>query len=519
MPVASRYKPPDSKLERRIITAMIISTNYLKQVHGIYRSESLKTKFTKTIAAWCIEYYEEYKEAPAKHIQDIFHSKTKQNFAADQVEDISDFLTEISEEYETSEQLNVEYLLRQTEAHFRLNVLDHIRVELGRAIISGDVEQGESIVKGFERTVRQQTEGIDIFRDRDAVISTFAEDQTGDKLIRFPGDLGNVIGDLEREYLMAFVGNTGVGKSWWMLQSGWWLTLAGYDVLYVSFEMSQAQVLTRTYQWSTGRPKRTGNILMPQWDCASNQTGECHYDYRTCKSQIITSKTGKFLSPDSYPSDYKPCQACKGDPKRKMDYEPASFIQPEKREGLDLERGIKMRNLFDRAQKRAGVFDFIRWPARQKSIDDLRLHLSNIEDYQGKVYDVIITDYASKMKPDQAYREKRFGIEEVFQDHKALAQEKHCLVITGHQGNTVRDDTDLSRGSWQESIAGLNELDVGVVINQKQQEKKKGWSEKSAGLYRLSMSKMRDEDFNPNAQVYCLSCLGIGRPYLDSYKK
>jgi len=518
MTVASRYKPPDSKLERRIITAMIISTDYLRQVYGIYRSESLKTKFTKTIASWCIEYWEEYKEAPGQHIKDIFHSKTKQNFAEDQVEDISEFLIEISEEYETAEQLNVEYLLRQTESHFRLNVLDHIRVELGKSIVAGDVEQGESIIKGFERTVRQQTEGVDIFRDRDAVISTFADDQTGDKLIKFPGNLGNVIGELEREYLMAFVGNTGVGKSWWMLQSGWWLTLAGYDVLYVSFEMSQAQVLTRTYQWATGRPKRSGYILLPVWDCVSNQTGKCHYDFRACKSQITDSK-GKYLHPKAYPDNYKPCQACKEDIQKKIDYEPASFLQPEQREGLDLEHSIKMRNLFERANKRAGVFDFIRWPARQKSIDDLRLHLQNIEDYQGKIYDVIITDYASKMRPDQAYREKRFGIEEVFQDHKALAQEKNCLVITGHQGNTVRDDKDLSRGSWQESIAGLNELDIGVIINQKQQEKTSGWSEKSSGLYRLSMGKMRDEDFNPNAQVYILSCLGIGRPYLDSYKK
>jgi len=518
MPVASRYKPPDSKLERRIITAMIISSDYLKQVHGIYRPESLKTNFTKTIAAWCIEYWEEYKEAPAQHIQDIFHNKTKNNFAADQTEDISEFLTEISEEYETAEQLNVEYLLRQTEIHFRLNVLDHLRVELGKAIISGDVELGESKVKGFERTVRQQTEGIDIFRDRDAVVTTFSEEVTGDKLIRFPGHLGAVIGDLEREYLVAYLGNTGVGKSWWMLQSGWWFVMAGYNVLYVSFEMSLPQVTTRTYQWSTGRPKRTGNILLPQWDCVSNQTGKCHFDFRSCKSQIVDAK-GKYLHPNAYPDDYKPCQACKEIDKRRIDYEPASFLQLEKREGLNLERGIKMRNLFDRAQKRAGVFDFIRWPARQKSIDDLRLHLSNVEDYQGKIYDVIITDYASKMRPNQFYKEKRWGIEEVFQDHKALAQEKNCLVITGHQGNTVRDDKDLGRGSWQESITGLNELDIGIIINQKQQEKSSGWSEKSAGLYRLSMGKMRDEDFNPNAQVYILSCLGIGKPYLDSYRK
>ncbi|HUU86691.1 MAG TPA: hypothetical protein VMX17_02965, partial [Candidatus Glassbacteria bacterium] len=63
MPVASRSKPPDSKLERRVITAMIISTDYLRQVREIYRPESLKTRFTKTISLWCIEYYDEYKQA------------------------------------------------------------------------------------------------------------------------------------------------------------------------------------------------------------------------------------------------------------------------------------------------------------------------------------------------------------------------------------------------------------------------------------------------------------------------
>jgi hypothetical protein len=519
MAVIARHKPPDSKLERRICTAMIISSDYLRQIQQIYKPESLKAQFAKHVANWCIEYYEEFKQAPGKHIQDIFHQKTKINFSDDHADDISEFLIDISEEYESAETLNIEYLLQQTENHFRLNALDDARVRLQKSIISGKIEEGESIMKSFERTIRNQTQGIDVFRDKDAVMNALSSEGSREKMMRFPGTFGDVIGNLERGFLVAYIANTGIGKTWFLLQNAWWAAIAGFDVLYVSFEMSEKQVVTRTYQWITGKPKKDEDILIPRWDCLLNQNNTCQKRERSCKVGLVDN-AGRYYSPKNYPQDYHPCTACKivYNHDRKL-YEPATCMQIENREKLTAEKGMSTRNAFEKLYKRAGCLDFVRWPPGQKSVNDLRTYLQNREDYDGKTYDMIITDYASKMKANQNYREMRHGIIDVFQDHKALAFEKNALVMTAHQGNTVRDDKDLQRGSWQEAVAGLNELDIGILINQRQKNKPGQISDKAAGIYRLAIAKMRDDDFDANTQIYILSCLSIGRPILDSWRR
>ena len=183
MSIVARHKPPDSRIERKIVTAMIVSDSFLQQIQAIYRTDSLKLRYTKTIADWCMEYYHEFKISPKQHIEDIFQSKTKLNFPEDQALEIQDFLSDISEEYQHSENLNVEYLLQQTEDHFRLASLDNLKVNLSKALISGKAEEAESLIKNYERVVRQSTKGTDLFRDSQSLLQTFGETEQTNKII------------------------------------------------------------------------------------------------------------------------------------------------------------------------------------------------------------------------------------------------------------------------------------------------------------------------------------------------
>ena len=511
MSIISRHKPADSRIERRIITAMITSTEYLTEVQQIYRSESLRLKYTKVVADWCLEYWEQYKQAPKQHIEDIFHKRTKINFPSDQANDIEQFLSDISEEYETADRLNIEYLLSQTEEYFRLTNLDNIRVKLNKSIVSGDAEEGEQLIKGYERIVRDQTRGIDIFTDIDTITASLDESKKDQNtILQYPGALGEAIGPLEREYFVAIVANTGVGKSWWLSQSAWWSVINGYDVLYVSYEMAREQIAIRTYMWATGLPKRKRSVIVPVWDCKKNQSGECKIKEKRENEITIVNIHGEPYMSTVYPDDYKPCSACKDSKRFRNQYDPTSYLKTVEKEALTLPRALKMRDALSR-YKRAGQFRFIRWPAGKKSIDDLNVFLQNLEDYEGFIPDLIITDPAYKMKSSSFYREKRHTINDIFIEHKALAQERHCLVITAHQGNTVRDGKDLKRGSWQEAIGGLNEVDVSFMVNESPTDKK-------LGLQRILTGKKRDDEYDLVDQVYVQQCLSIGRPYLDSWK-
>ncbi len=508
MTIVSRHKPPDSRLERKILTSMITSTEYLQRVRQIFTPNSLRLPYASIVAGWCVEFFNEFEQAPRQHIQDIFHKKSKVGLSTERADEIEEFLIDISEEYEADQaDTNVPYLLGQTEEHFRLTALDNLRVNLNKAIVAGKPEDGEALIKGYNRVTTTVVNGVDPFTDSQLMRDALGENNQGDKIIQMPGELGELMGNLERGYLMSFLGNTGVGKTWWLLQLAWWGLLMGWDVLFVSFEMSQKKIAQRTYQWATGKvlPRHAGTVYVPVWDCVSNQKGQCELQNRENKI-TLTGNTDKVPLPQHALQGYMPCDACKG----KSGYIPTTWFKPSEREALTEAEGIKFQNMIARGTGgRMGKFKVMQHPAKAIGIDDLKTQLQNLEDYDGFVPDIVITDYADKMKSTGFHREHRHGINEIWDEHKALAVEKNILVATASQDNTVRDGKDLRQGNWAESITKLHLCDVAVRINQKPLEKQ-------AGYYRIGLAKLRDNDFSLIDEVMVTCCLKIGRPYLDS---
>ena len=507
MAIIKRRKPPDSRLERKIVTAMIINKDYLHKVRQIYTFGSLRLTYTQVVAEWCVDFFDEFGEAPGLHIQDIFHKKTKSGMAANQIDEVEEFLADISEEYEDeqADKINVDYLLKQTEEHFRLTALDILRVDLNRIITSNKIEEGEALIKNFQRITTMETQGVEPFTDINAISDALGDAGNRDKILVFPGALGKLVGDLERGYLMAFLANTGIGKTWWLLQLAWWAIAQGHNVLFVSFEMSVKKITMRSYQWATGKvlPRHAGNIHIPIWDCIGNQENTCANSRRTNKIRLIDDR-GRLPDFKDMPSKYKTCDACRGN----SNFDPTTWFKQENREALTLIEALKARSLMERGASRWGKFKVVQFPARSIDLNGLKTYIQNLEDYNGFVPDILITDYADKMmmSHNAKYRE---GIDELWDGHKSMAQERNILVATASQGNTVRDGKDLNQGSWAESITKLHLCDVAMRINQKPHEK-------AGGIYRIGLAKLRDDDFDMMGQAMVISCLKVGRPYLDS---
>lgn len=59
-------------IERRIITGLIISTDYIDHIREVWDPQLLGSGTAKRIANWCIEFYDQYKEAPGEEIESIF---------------------------------------------------------------------------------------------------------------------------------------------------------------------------------------------------------------------------------------------------------------------------------------------------------------------------------------------------------------------------------------------------------------------------------------------------------------
>ena len=181
------------------------------------------------------------------------------------------------------------------------------------------------------------------------------------------------------------------------------------------------------------------------------------------------------------------------------------------RKQLDIGSALSKLSDIDESSLVKANFKLLTYPSGTLTMDDLRAQLHNMEYYEDFIPDMVITDMADKFKSTENgdYRHK---IGSVWRQHKALAQEKKCHVLTCSHTNTARTGKDAGVGSAAESMEKENESDVIYALNQHPEQKLRG-------LMRILLTKHRHDDYDLLREVYVTQCLSIGRPYLDSRLK
>jgi len=500
-----RRKPVDSRIERQIIQGLITSTRFITEIRPILKQNSLQLPYAQIIAQWCLEFHDAHKIAPGRNIEDIFIEHRKLDLNDDIADLIEDFLTSISDEYELQENFNVDYYLKKAELHLRSVSLENLYKNIKKAITGGRIEEAEALAKGYERVTRAKTKGVDPLFDSEFIASVFDEN-TGDRLFSLPGALGKQIGPLERGWLFAFVGSAKVGKSWWLMLIALKALFSGLNVLFLSLEMSEKQMGRRMHHFINSLPTRkwAGKMLIPIFDCEKNQKGTCVKSKRVSDIDLSTDE-GIITDFKDAPKNYKVCTKCMNT----KDYVCCTWFKKTNKKELTLQKALKKKTALKRsAMLRGGRFHLVEQPSGKYTMSEFRSYLYNLEHYENFVPDVIVTDYADKFKPEN--REYRHGLNEIWEAHKGLAQEKNALVITASQSNTARTGKDIGQGSFAEDIRKLNLVDIAVGLNMTPEEKLQG-------LCRALIMANRHEDFSLVAQVKILHQLKIGRPFLDSY--
>jgi len=149
-------------IERRIITGLIISTEYLQGIRKIWTTKLLADKSAKIMANWCIEFYDEYHAAPGQEIESIFLKKTK-NLSKNDREDIEDILASLSDEYEHQEKFNISYLIDQTIQYFdECNLRDFID-DITAEIEDGDIISAKKIAYDYKPAIDMSDSNISEF--------------------------------------------------------------------------------------------------------------------------------------------------------------------------------------------------------------------------------------------------------------------------------------------------------------------------------------------------------------------
>ena len=198
--------------ERQAITGMVIDAAFLRQIQPITDLEYFRLPYARIVAGWCLEYFEQYQEAPGRQIEDIFKAKNRTGAIDEQDSKlISRFLESISDEYERGEKRSTEYLARCTERFYRLRALRALREEIALHEAAGNVEAAEEALARHKSPQRGGVNHVNPFTDEAGLLEAFTK--SVEPLFRLPGVLGEAWnGQLLRDSFIGVMGPEKRGK-------------------------------------------------------------------------------------------------------------------------------------------------------------------------------------------------------------------------------------------------------------------------------------------------------------------
>lgn len=504
-----------SAIERSIIIGMITSTKYLKLIYPIYNLKYFQTEFTKTIAEWCWEYYKQYDSSPGVHIQDIFKSK-EDELEESEIEIISLFLSSISNEYERSEQFNVEYMVKQTENYFE----SYNQNELGAKILShtstGRIEEVKNFIREYKSVCVPSSDGFNPFNDAEAIKRTF--EKHSDPLFTFPGAFGSFINSqLTRDSFIAIMSPPKRGKTWWLDEFAFRATKNKLNVaLFQLGDLSEDQQRMRFLIRLAGKSNKEqycGTILKPILDCKLNQDDSCNKKQRYSKSGGVDwkdfEKNKKSISDfiEDY-EDHEPCDHCSDSFyfKGAIWYEKKKIGTP-----LDWKEAFKLGMKFNR--KYGDKLKISCHPRGALSVSGSEGILDRWRDQDGFIADVILYDYADYLSPEPGDNRKQIWEYQynTWGELRALSIKWNALVITATQTDgTSYEEESLKPGNYT-GCRGKYDHVTGIFgLNQTPLEKRKG-------ICRFSKMFIREDEFDIEKEINIIQCLSMGRPFISSY--
>lgn len=507
----------DSDFERQLITGMITSDEVLREVEHLYRPELIKVPFVRTVAQWCLQYWEKYQKAPRKDIQNIFnHHVTTNKLPPDQAEAIEAYLGQLSSDWKHNEtQFNAQYLLDKAEDWFKAQAMQVIMDNAQVKLIEGDVQGAHECLIRPSLPERVKTKGIDPLMDESALETAF--DVDGDTLFTMPGELGTFLGPISRGDFISIMAPEKRGKSFWLMEIAERARWARCNVVrFVVGDMSEAQTLRRDISYHTrktfDRRKVGKEVLYPVMDCFHNQIDDCDLDERVNPEgeAVLQQEGGEGWVKSSIKEspDHVPCTYCKKNDRYK--YRGAVWHKLITLEGVTESDVRKHR---ERMSPRLSGIKYKLVVVSSASPGSILTQLDIWEAEEGFVPDLIVLDFVDKLSPDHGGdRDFRHQEDSKWAALRILALDRYCAVITATQSDAQSyKSTQVREQNFTEHKGKYAHVTAIWTLNQTPAEKRDK-------VIRIGRMFVREDDYDVNKTCMVLECRDIGRPYLNSYR-
>ncbi len=512
-------------IERRIITGLIVSLEYLHRIRPFWDASLLQSTEFARVAGWCIEYYDEYKAAPDADIEDIFmrHLPKLPKAEAQYIEAV---LADLSDEYGRGTQFNAAYLYDRTVEYLTAQHLDRHNEDVQFLVEQGRVQEADALAQAYQPAAFEHAAvGLELSSRTALQRIDEAFTQDAQRVLTYPGALGEMWNEhFVRGGFVSFLGPEKRGKTFMLIE----LAMRAYrqraNVAFFSAgDMTESQMLRRIciYQARcSDRDRYCGAHFKPVGDCVLNQLDLCTRADRNCDHGIFdvsfeqfNRDRSKYVTIETLTQcyeqnpDYEPCDSATCNERRGTVWiEAVPAVQP-----LTARKAKRALRRFTRRYKRG--FKLATYPANTLTVGEIERCLIHWERYDGFIPDVILIDYADLLAADSSVNEYRHRQNDIWQNLRGLSQKRHALIITATQADADSYTRGrLGMGNFSEDKRKLAHVTAMYGLNQDPQGR-----EKALGIMRINEIVVREGAFSNDHEVHVLQDLAQGRPYLESY--
>jgi replicative DNA helicase len=479
--------------ERRCLETLIFSKKCWDRLHATIDPIYFTKPQNKEIITWCKAYYDEYKDAPKEQIWDMLLQVKA---------DRRDFYQEIIEpiiERNKDVKQNDDYLYNLLLDYFRKRELIITANNITELLTHGNIIGAESQIENYKKFKRAASNSFDPFDDSDEI---FRVQEQG--LFKFPGDLGEFLGEFQRGWFVALSGAFKIGKTFFLQEFFFHSILNRVRVGFFSLEMSRSALKERLYKRFLALADVPGLYRIPVFDCLKNQNRKCTQNPIRVGSGCLLVDGKRPPMSSSLGMKHKVCTACIGTD----DFEPTTWYESINKDAWE------RNNVNDRINKYKKLYSHFCqmhcFPRFSASVNDIKNVIDSWHKNLNFFPDVIIIDYADILKASS----KSVGFEkedEVWMELARIASELNCMVVTATQitraamGEKKQKEEHISK--W---IGKLAHVDMWISLDQESEEKERH-------LVRLGILEHRHKNFNKEKECWVIQDIGIGQVNLASY--
>lgn len=496
-----RRKEIDNSLEEKILTGLIVSERFCRDIQSSFKSEYFQIPYAQKISRWAMDYYGKYRKPIEAHIEDIF-SEEKQKLKEEEADLIATFLSKLSNQYEQETNFNSDYLYDKTTSYFDERSLKILSEKIDALTSLGKAYEAKKEIQKYREVTKQISGWVDPFSE--TTVKKYFKDTMNNvnQLFQLPGHLGELIGPFERNWLFGILAPMKRGKSFWIQEISIQALMEKCRVALFSLEMDIFRMERRIYRRITATADNGGSFIYPCFDCKKNQLDTCNKAIRKNHSKLIKDD-GTKPKFDERPS-YTVCTECRGT----KDFELETWFTTYQREKM------KLRSTVSTAKGLKEMYgDNLRiksYPAFSANLSRIKYDLDELEYTQDFIPDVICIDYADILAPEDSRVTGRERLDETWKTLKNIADSRHCLVVTASQSNRGSIDKQfVTQKDIAEDIRKLAHVDGMMSLNQLPEEK-------TNGIIRVSVIAERDDDFDQYKTCTVLQNLKLGQTFLDS---